>query len=65
MVLSTQSDVAWNQPWYERVGFRVVPEAEWTPAMQAETKAQQREGLDWNTRVHMRIDLAEPVVSEE
>ena len=60
LVLSTQSDVAWNQPWYEALGFSVVAPADWTDAMRAETKAQQEVGLDWSTRVHMRAVVGEP-----
>ena len=28
LVLNTQDDVPWNRPWYEHVGFVVVPEAQ-------------------------------------
>lgn len=57
LVLSTQSDVAWNRPWYERHGFAVVPPAAWTPAMQTITTAQTAAGLDPHTRCHMRAVL--------
>ena len=58
VVLSTQSDLAWNKPWYETFGFRVVPPAEWTPEMRATATEQSAEGIDWaNTRVHMRLNL--------
>ena len=57
LVLDTQSDIAWNRPWYERFGFAVVPEAEWTDAMRAITAEQTVDGLDWSTRVHMRHEL--------
>lgn len=58
IVLSTQSDLAWNQPWYETFGFRVVPTAEWTVDMAAVASKQGAEGLDWgHTRVHMRLFL--------
>ena len=54
LVLDTQDDISWNRPWYERRGFVVVPEAEWTPSMRAITAEQTAAGFDWGTRVHMR-----------
>jgi predicted N-acetyltransferase YhbS len=30
MVLNTQSDVAWNRPWYEHHGFVVVAPSAWS-----------------------------------
>ena len=33
--------------------------AEWTEAMHATAQAQRDAGLDWSTRVHMRLRLAE------
>jgi GNAT superfamily N-acetyltransferase len=57
VVLDTQDDVPWNRPWYERHGFVVVPEPEWTDHMRAVTTEQTAEGLDWATRVHMRREL--------
>lgn len=54
IVLSTQSDLAWNQPWYETFGFEVVPRNEWTSDM-ASVAADQ----SWDaTRVHMRLTLS-------
>ena len=60
IVLNTQSDVAWNRPWYERRGFVVVPRAAWSEALRAVERDQARGGLDWSTRVHMRITLSAP-----
>jgi predicted N-acetyltransferase YhbS len=57
IVLTTQADVAWNRPWYERFGFEMVPPDSWTAAMCAITKEQSADGLDWTTRVHMRLTL--------
>lgn len=58
IVLSTQADVAWNRPWYERFGFEVVPPELWTPDMATITAEQEDDGLDWDARVHMRLRLA-------
>lgn len=57
VVLNTQRALAWNAPWYARHGFEVVPEGAWSPALRAVTNAQQRSGLDWSGRVHMRKQL--------
>ncbi len=57
IVLNTQTDIPWNRPWYEKHGFEVVPEAEWTPGMRRATTEQSADGLDWSTRVHMRLNL--------
>ena len=57
IVLSTQSDVEWNQPWYERIGFKVVPPQHWTADMATIAREQSEAGLDWETRVHMRMRL--------
>jgi predicted N-acetyltransferase YhbS/uncharacterized damage-inducible protein DinB len=57
IVLDTQADVAWNAPWYARFGFVPVTEHRWTDAMRAKTAMQIRMGLDWSTRVHMRLRL--------
>lgn len=58
VVLNTQSDVPWNQPWYEKHGFAVVPEPDWTAGMRAVTEQQAAGGLDWSSRVHMRRPVA-------
>jgi 4-diphosphocytidyl-2-C-methyl-D-erythritol kinase len=55
LVLNTQADVSWNRPWYERHGFVVVVPGDWTPALREVTDYQTDDGLDWTTRVHMRL----------
>lgn len=57
VVLDTQADVPWNQPWYEQLGFIVVPPDVWTEAMRETVAEQTAVGLDWSTRVHMRLRL--------
>lgn len=57
IVLNTQADVPWNRPWYARRGFVVVPPAEWTADMHVIADEQRADGLDWSTRVHMRLQL--------
>lgn len=58
IVLNTQADVVWNQPFYETLGFVVVPEEQWTEAMSELTAQQAEAGFDWATRVHMRLHLS-------
>jgi GNAT superfamily N-acetyltransferase len=55
IVLNTQSDVPWNQPWYERFGFVVVAHRDWDAEMHRSADDQTEAGLDWSTRVHMRL----------
>jgi GNAT superfamily N-acetyltransferase len=57
IVLNTQTDVPWNRPWYERFGFVVVPRSEWDLDMHEAEREQTEAGLDWSTRVHMRLVL--------
>ncbi len=57
IVLATQADVPWNAPWYARHGFALVPRGEWSPAMAALAAEQEAEGLDWTSRVYMRLPL--------
>ncbi len=57
IVLNTQTDVPWNRRWYERFGFVVVPRSEWDLDMHDTEREQTEAGLDWSTRVHMRLVL--------
>jgi GNAT superfamily N-acetyltransferase len=57
IVLNTQAAVPWCAPWYARRGFVVVPQSAWSPALAAVAAAQTEGGLDWSTRVHMRLRL--------
>ncbi len=55
--LNTEHDIIWNRPWYESLGFVVVNPTDWTDAMADVVGAQTKMGLDWSTRVHMRLTL--------
>lgn len=57
LVLNTEVDIPWCAPWYARRGFVVVPRDAWGPALAALSAAQVADGLDWSTRVHMRLSL--------
>lgn len=58
VTLATFRDVAWNAPFYGRLGFQIVPHAEQTPRLQALLASEQADGLCTDLRVVMRFDLA-------
>lgn len=39
--LNTYGHLPWNRPFYERLGFRLVPEPEWGPEMRAIVEGQR------------------------
>lgn len=56
VVLATFSDVAWNEPWYLRLGFRSLATSEWTAWMSDVVEAQ-RGSVPWEHRVWMQLDI--------
>ena len=56
--LSTFRKVAWNAPWYARLGF--VPVGALTPALAVLVDRERRSGLPVADRVVMCLDLAPP-----
>ena len=58
MTLTTFDVVPWNRPYYERLGFRVLQDAEIGPELQALQMIETAHGLDPAIRVAMRLDLA-------
>jgi len=54
VTLSTFRDVPWNAPWYWRLGYRVLGEADLTPPLHALRREEAALGLDPATRVAMR-----------
>ncbi|GAA1029283.1 GNAT family N-acetyltransferase [Virgisporangium ochraceum] len=53
LTLTTFADVPWNAPYYERCGFRVVPDEELTPGLRAVRRNEAAHGLDRWPRVVM------------
>jgi GNAT superfamily N-acetyltransferase len=53
VTLTTFSEVPWNRPWYERRGYRVLAEEEWTPGLAARRQEETEHGLDPDLRVIM------------
>jgi GNAT superfamily N-acetyltransferase len=54
VTLTTFRDVPWNMPFYERLGFRVIPTPELSPALRAVVQDETWRGLDPLRRVVMR-----------
>lgn len=54
LTLTTFSDVAWNRPLYEHLGFSVVSEEDLSPGLVAVREEESRRGLDRVARVCMR-----------
>lgn len=60
LTLTTFADVPWNAPYYARLGFRTLTEAELTPGLRR-IRAQEREhGLDRWPRVCMSRSAGQP-----
>jgi GNAT superfamily N-acetyltransferase len=57
LTLTTFTDVAWNRPLYEHLGFRVLAEPEIGPELRAVRASETAHGLDPASRVCMRLDL--------
>lgn len=57
LVLSTFSDVPWNAPYYQRLGFEIIPLEAYTPAQRALRAREAAAGLRVDGRVIMRASL--------
>ena len=57
LTLTTFAEVPWNAPYYERLGFRVVPDAELTPGLRRIVDSEGATGLHRWPRVVMRRDV--------
>jgi len=57
VTLTTFSDVPWNMPFYERLGFGVISPALLSPALRSLLDNEARRGLDPARRVAMRHEL--------
>ncbi|SOE04201.1 GNAT family N-acetyltransferase [Blastococcus haudaquaticus] len=63
LTLTTFVDVPWNGPYYERLGFRFLAEAELTPELRRIRRAGADHGLDRWPRAAMRRELRPPAPS--
>ena len=57
LTLTTFTDVAWNGPYYERCGFRVLADSELTPGLRRIRAEEAEHGLDRWSRACMRREL--------
>ena len=57
LTLSTFRDVPWNGPWYERLGYEVVPDDELDDALRAVQAHEAELGLDVTARAILRHRL--------
>jgi GNAT superfamily N-acetyltransferase len=57
VTLTTYTDVSWNGPLYEHLGFRVLAAAELGPGLLAVRVEETRAGLDPSRRLCMRRDV--------
>jgi N-acetylglutamate synthase-like GNAT family acetyltransferase len=57
LTLTTFEHVAWNAPYYARLGFRILDDAEVTPGLRAIRRREAGIGLDRWPRVCMRRDV--------
>lgn len=60
ITLTTYVDVPWNGPYYERLGFRFLADAELTPGLRRIRRAEADRGLDRWPRAAMRRELGSP-----
>ena len=58
LTLTTFAEVPWNAPYYRRLGFRDVPDAELTPGLRAVRDAEAARGLDRWPRLAMRREVS-------
>jgi GNAT superfamily N-acetyltransferase len=57
VTLTTYTEVPWNGPYYERLGFRYLTEPETTPGLRAIREAEAAHGLDRWPRACMLREL--------
>jgi len=55
ITLTTFDNVPWNGPYYERLGFAILPEVAWTADLQSVRQAEQLAGLPMEHRICMRL----------
>ncbi len=58
ITLSTRQDVPFNGPFYARLGFIPVPDAQLTPGLRQIRAEEARRGLDVGRRAAMRLVLS-------
>ncbi len=59
ITLTTFSEVPWNAPYYERLGFETLTEVDQSPGLRLIRQGEKEHGLDRWPRVCMRMNLPE------
>lgn len=59
ITLTTFSEVPWNGPYYERLGFRPLPADRWGPQLAAIRQREHLEGIDVAPRIAMHLVLSD------
>ena len=57
LTLTTFTNVPWNAPYYQRLGFQVIPVSQQSPGLQRVRIEERRHGLDQWPRVCMKRDI--------
>jgi GNAT superfamily N-acetyltransferase len=63
ITLTTFSEVPWNRPLYEHLGFVVLSEEDVGPELQTVLRDESDSGLDPATRVSMRIGTSDSMIA--
>ena len=58
VTLTTFLEIPWNAPYYERLGFEIIPEQDWSPGLIRIRTEENTHGLDRWPRVCMRKRVA-------
>lgn len=65
LTLTTFAEVPWNAPYYERIGFRTLADAELTPGLRGIRAQEAALGLDRWPRVCMRREPGWPPMAAD
>jgi GNAT superfamily N-acetyltransferase len=57
VTLTTFAEVAWNGPYYRRLGFAPIDDTDCGPELQAIRARERRAGIEVSPRIAMRLDL--------
>ncbi|GAC1596334.1 MAG: hypothetical protein NVS3B21_20050 [Acidimicrobiales bacterium] len=63
VTLTTFRDIAWNDRWYHRLGFRTLEPQECGPGVRAIVDLERAQGLDMDRRTIMRLALHGPTTT--
>ena len=58
ITLTTERDIPWNAPYYARLGFEILPEAQWGAGLREIAVNEIALGLNPETRVAMMRRIA-------